>query len=129
MSEKEFFKKLFPPPYQYIKLDEVDIHIPQPFDYWDKSRTEEEGPVCECVGENTNKALFLYFQNLIQQGIPLPIYLNKDNKIMDGWHRYHAYYYLKEPTIPVYYNKMWRNHGFCWKKGIEGKRRLRVKTW
>ena len=87
MSEKEFFKKLFPPPYQYIKLDEVDIHIPQPFDYWDKPRTEEEGPVCECVGENTNKALFLYFQNLIQQGIPLPIYLNKDNKIMDGWHR------------------------------------------
>ena len=64
MSEKEFFKKLFPPPYQYIKLDDVDIHIPQPFDYWDKPRTEEEGPVCEGVGENTNKALFLYFQNL-----------------------------------------------------------------
>ena len=129
MSENKFFKNLYPPPYQYIKLHDIDIHIPQPFDYWDIPRTKEEGPVCECVGENTNKALFLYFQGLIKRGIPLPIYINKDNKIMDGWHRYHAYYYLKTPTIPVYRSKLWRNHGVCWKKGLQGKRRLRLKTW
>jgi len=129
MSEKEFFNSLFPPPYQYINLKTVDIHIPQTLEYWDKPRTLEEGPVCECVGENTNKALFLYFQKLIKQNIPLPVFLNKNNKIMDGWHRFHAYYYLESKTIPVYYNKLWRHHGFCWKNGLEGRRRLRTKVW
>ena len=129
MSEKEFFNSLFPPPYQYINLKTVDIHIPQTLEYWDKPRTLEEGPVCECVGENTNKALFLYFQKLIKQNIPLPVFLNKNNKIMNGWHRFHAYYYLESKTIPVYYNKLWRHHGFCWKNGLEGRRRLRTKVW
>ena len=40
-----------------------------------------------------------------------------------------AYYFLGRKEIPVYRNKLWRNHGFCWKKGLEGKRRLRFKTW
>ena len=81
MSEKEFFNSLFPPPYQYINLKTVDIHIPQTLEYWDKPRTKEEGPVCECVGENTNKALFEYFIKLINQGIELPIYLNSKNQV------------------------------------------------
>ena len=129
MSEREFFEALFPPPYEFVNINTIDIDIPHTLDYWDKPRTKEEGPVCECVGENTNKALFLYFQKLIKQDIKLPIYINKENKIMDGWHRFHAYYYLNHDTIPIYRNKLIRNHGFCWKKGLEGKRRLRTKTW
>ena len=103
--------------------------IIHPLEYWDKPRTKQEGPVCECVGENTNKALFEYFMKLIKQGIELPIYLNSKNQIMDGWHRFHAYYYLGNTMIPFYRNKLTRNHGFCWKKGLEGRRRLRTKTW
>ena len=76
-----------------------------PLEYWDKPRTKEEGPVCECVGENTNKALFEYFIRLINDGIELPIYLNKEMKLwMVGID--FTYYYLKEPTIPVYRNKL-----------------------
>ena len=64
-----------------------------------------------------------------EQGIELPIYLNGKNEVMDGWHRFHAYYYSGMTCIPFYRNKLIRNHGFCWKKGLEGKRRLRTKTW
>ena len=129
MSEREFFEVLFPPTKHYIDIDKVDINITDTFDYWDKPRNDEEGPVCECVGDNTNKALFLYFQKLIKQNIELPIYLNRKHQIMDGWHRFHAYFYLGVDTIPVYFDKLWRNHGFCWKNGIEGRRRLRTKIW
>jgi hypothetical protein len=95
----------------------------------DTPRTEEEGPVCECVGENTNKALVLYFQSIINQGIELPIFINNKNQIMDGHHRVQAYHLLGRTKIPIYRNRLTRIHGFCWKKGIEGKRRLRLKTW
>ena len=40
-----------------------------------------------------------------------------------------AYYYSGMTMIPFYRNKLIRNHGFCWKKGLEGRRRLRTKTW
>ena len=76
MSEREFFEALYPKTNYYINLKKVDIEIVHPLEYWDKPRTKEEGPVCECVGENTNKALFEYFIKLINQGIELPIYLN-----------------------------------------------------
>ena len=85
--------------------------------------------MCECVGENTNKALFEYFMKLIKQGIELPIFVNSKNQIMDGHHRIQAYKLLGRKEIPIYRNKLLRNHGFCWKKGLEGKRRLRLKTW
>ena len=129
MNEKEFFEVLYPPTSHYIGLDKVNIEVVHPLDYWDKPPTKDEGPVCKCVGENTNKALFLYFQKLIKQGIDLPIYLNSKNQIMDGWHRFHAYYYLGYSIIPFYRNKLSRPHGFCWKVGLEGRRRLRNKTW
>tara|TARA_B100000287_G_scaffold429791_1_gene483786 strand:+ start:686 stop:1075 length:390 start_codon:yes stop_codon:yes gene_type:complete len=129
MSETEFFKELFPKPYDFIDINKIDIEFPHELEYWDKPRTKKEGPVCECVGENTNKSLFLYFQKLIKQGIDLPIYLNRKNQIMDGWHRIHAYYYLGVDKVPYYKNKLSRAHGFCWKKGLEGRRRLRTKTW
>ena len=129
MNEKEFFEVLYPTTNHYINIKKVDIEIVHPLDYWDRPRTKKEGPVCECVGENTNKALFEYFIKLINQDIELPIYLNNKNQIMDGWHRLHAYYYLDRKEIPIYRNKLWRNHGFCWKNGLEGKRRLRLKTW
>ena len=129
MSEKEFFEELFPFTPNYLSIDKFDIEVTEPLEYWDKPRTEEEGLGCECVGENTNKALFEYFMKLLKQGINLPIYIKSKNQIMDGWHRYHAYYYSGITIIPVYRNKLWRNNGFCWKNGIEGKRRLRLKTW
>ena len=84
---------------------------------------------CECVGENTNKALVLYFQSILNQDIELPIFVNSKNQIMDGHHRIQAYNLLNRTQIPIYRNKLWRNHGFCWKNGLEGKRRLRLKTW
>lgn len=133
MNELEFFKKLFPKTNKFLNINEFYFEDGYQFnpsiDYWDKPRTEEEGPVCECVGENTNKALFEYFMKLLNQGIQLPIYVNGKNQIMDGWHRFHAYYYSGITIVPIYRNKLWRNHGFCWKKGLEGKRRLRLKTW
>jgi|TARA_B100000029_G_C17386069_1_gene891639 hypothetical protein len=129
MSETEFFKQLFPPEDEVIDIKNIKLDIVHDLEYWDKPRTKKEGPVCECVGENTNKALFLYFQKLINKGINLPIYVNSQNEVMDGWHRLHAYHYLGKTKIPIYRNKLWRNHGFCWKKGLEGKRRLRLKTW
>ena len=129
MGETEFFKQLFPPTDEVIDIKDIKLDIVHDLEYWDRPRTKKEGPVCECVGENTNKALFLYFQKIINKGIQLPIYVNSKNKVMDGWHRLHAYYYLGETQIPIYRSKLWRNHGFCWKKGLEGKRRLRLKTW
>ena len=129
MSETEFFKQLLPPEDEVIDIKNIKLDIVHDLEYWDKPRTKKEGPVCECVGENTNKALFLYFQKLINKGINLPIYVNSKNEVMDGWHRLHAYHYLGKTKIPIYRNKLWRNHGFCWKKGLEGKRRLRLKTW
>ena len=129
MSETEFFKQLFPPEDEVIDIKNIKLDIVHDLEYWDKPRTKKEGPVCECVGENTNKSLFLYFQKLIKQGIDLPIYLNRKNQIMDGWHRIHAYYYLGVDKVPYYKNKLSRAHGFCWKKGLEGRRRLRTKTW
>ena len=71
----------------------------------------------------------LYFQSIINQGIELPIFVNSKNQVMDGHHRIQAYYLLGRKEIPIYRNKSYRNHGFCWKKGLEGRRRLRHKTW
>jgi len=133
MTELEFFKELFPPTDEYLNVHSFISHDGELLDYpeemEDTPRIKEEGPVCECVGENTNKALFLYFQKIIKQGVQLPVYVNLDNQIMDGWHRLHAYYYMGEHKVPIYRNKLWRNHGFCWKNGLDGKRRLRLKTW
>jgi len=135
MNEKEFFLELFPQNYDLIKkVDLVDFDGEQftfvnSLDDLNKPRREDEGPVCECVGDNTNKALTLYFQSVINQGIELPIFINSKNQIMDGHHRVQAYHLLGREEIPCYRNKLWRNHGFCWKKGLEGKRRLRLKTW
>ncbi len=112
MNELEFFLGIFPQEYELLQVDKfVDFTkgkfiIDKELDDFDVPRQKSEGPVCECVGENTNK-----------------------NQIMDGYHRFHAYYFLGRKEIPIYRNKLWRNHGFCWKKGLEGKRRLRLKTW
>ena len=132
MTELEIFKKLFPPTDDYLDVHSFITHEGGKLEYpklTNEPRNKEEGPVCECVGENTNKSLFKYFQSIIKQGVQLPIYVNNKNQVMDGWHRLHAYYYMGETKIPIYRNKLWRYHGFCWKKGIEGKRRLRLKTW
>jgi hypothetical protein len=135
MNETQFFKELFPQKYKLIKKSDLLDFEEQPFYFvkdleeLDTPRTEEEGPVCECVGENTNKALVLYFQSIINQGIELPIFINNKNQIMDGHHRVQAYHLLGRTKIPIYRNRLTRIHGFCWKKGIEGKRRLRLKTW
>lgn len=135
MNETQFFKELFPQKYKLIKKSDLLDFEEQPFYFvkdleeLDTPRTEEEGPVCECVGDNTNKSLVLYFQSIINQGIELPIFINNKNQIMDGHHRVQAYHLLGREEIPYYRNKLWRYHGFCWKKGLEGKRRLRLKTW
>ena len=135
MNEKEFFLKLFPQKFElldkskFIGFDLNPFYFYEDIDLMDKPRDVNEGPVCECVGENTNKALTLYFQSIINQGIELPIFINNKNQIMDGHHRIQAYHLLNKTEIPIYRNKLWRNHGFCWKKGLEGKRRLRLKTW
>ena len=135
MTEQQFFLELFPQEFDLLDIEEFvsfdggkhnfvndieELNIP---------RKESEGPVCECVGENTNKSLVLYFQSIINQGIELPIFVNSKNQIMDGHHRIQAYKLLGRKEIPIYRNKLLRNHGFCWKKGLEGKRRLRLKTW
>ena len=135
MNEKEFFKTLFPSNYELLDVKEFKDFNTNPFSFvsdieeLNKERNDEEGPVCECVGENTNKSLVLYFQSIINQGIELPIFVNSKNQVMDGHHRIQAYYLLGRKEIPIYRNKLWRNHGFCWKKGIEGRRRLRLKSW
>ena len=115
MTEIEFFLKLFPQTYKTLNKDSF-INF-------------DEGPVCECVGENTNKALTLYFQSIINQGIELPIFINTKNHIMDGHHRIQAYHLLGRNEIPIYSNKLWRFDGKCWKKGRIGKKRLRLKPW
>ena len=135
MDEKEFFKKLFPQEYELIycqdfkNFEEESFNFINDIEKLNYIRKENEVQVCEWVGENTNKALILYFQSIINQGIELPIFVNSKNQVMDGHHRIQAYYLLGRKEIPIYRNKLWRNHGFCWKKGLEGKRRLRLKTW
>jgi|APSaa5957512576_1039674.scaffolds.fasta_scaffold01225_3 hypothetical protein len=133
LEELRFFEDLFPPTVDYLDINDfrfsIDYKFPESIEHHDELRTDEEGPVCECVGENTNKALFEYFQKIIKSGIDLPVYVNSKNQVVDGWHRLHAYYYLGRTEIPIYRNKVSRTHGFCWKRGIEGKRRLRLKTW
>ena len=135
MNELEFFLGIFPQEYELLQVDKfVDFTkgkfiIDKELDDFDVPRQKSEGPVCECVGENTNKNLFLYFQSIINQGIEIPVYINNKNQIMDGYHRFHAYYFLGRKEIPIYRNKLWRNHGFCWKSGLEGRRRLRLKSW
>jgi len=135
MSELDFFLKLFPQNFKLIdksKLKDFDgtsFYFVKNLEELNTPRKQDEGPVCECVGENTNKQLVLYFQSIINQGIELPIFINNKNQIMDGHHRVQAYHLLGREKIPYYRNKLTRNHGFCWKKGIEGKRRLRLKTW
>jgi len=134
-SEKEFFLKLFPQHYELLDIknfkafEKVPFHFVKDLEELNKPREEVEGPVCECVGENTNKALVLYFQSIINKGIELPIFINTKNQIMDGHHRIQAYHLLGREEIPIYRNKLWRNHGFCWKSGLEGRRRLRLKSW
>ena len=69
MTEQEFFLELFPQEFDLLDIEEFvsfdggkhnfvndieELNIP---------RKESEGPVCECVGENTNKSLVLYFQS------------------------------------------------------------------
>ena len=135
MTEQEFFLELFPQEYElldiknFIDFDGNPFHFVKDVEELIEIRKEDEGPVCECVGENTNKALVLYFQSILNQDIELPIFVNSKNQIMDGHHRIQAYNLLNRTQIPIYRNKLWRNHGFCWKNGLEGKRRLRLKTW
>ena len=135
MSEKEFFLELFPQNYELLDIknfkdfENNQFHFVKDIEELNKPRNSEEGGVCECVGDNTNKALTLYFQSIINQGIELPIFVNSKNQIMDGHHRIQAYHLLGRTEIPIYRNKSYRNHGFCWKKGLEGRRRLRHKTW
>ena len=135
MTETEFFLKLFPQEFKLLNKSEfvgfsTDLfYFYEDIELMDIPRKKLEGPVCECVGENTNKALVLYFQSIINQGIELPIFINSKNQIMDGHHRIQAYHLLGREEIPIYRNKLWRTHGFCWKIGLEGKRRLRLKTW
>lgn len=135
MNELQFFLELFPQKYKFINKNDIIDFEKQPF-YFAKDleelnvlRDEEEGPVCECVGENTNKALVLYFQSIINQGIELPIFINSKNQVMDGHHRMQAYHLLGRTEIPIYRNKLWRKHGFCWKLGLENRRKLRLKKW
>lgn len=137
MTEKEFFLKLFPQVYELLpKVDFIDFdgnnfdkYFVNDIEELNVSRHPNEGPVCECVGKNTNKSLVLYFQSIITQGIEIPVYINNKNQIMDGYHRVQAYHLLGRTKIPIYRNKLWRNHGFCWKKGLEGKRKLRLNKW
>ena len=135
MDEREFFLKLFPQEFDLLNINDFvgfdggKHNLVDDIEELNIPRTKEEGPVCECVGENTNKSLVLYFQSIINQGIELPIFINNKNQIMDGHHRIQAYHLLGREKIPYYRNKLWRNHGFCWKKGIEGRRRLRLKSW
>jgi len=135
MNELQFFRELFLQDYELLDIKHFQDFDNNVFSFVkdiediNNPRTDDEGPVCECVGENTNKALTLYFQSIINQGIELPIFINSKNQIMDGHHRIQAYHLLGRTEIPVYRNKVSRTHGFCWKIGIEGKRRLRLKTW
>ena len=135
MTEEEFFLNLFPQEFdllnieKFISFDGDKHYFPKDIEELNVPRNKDEGPVCECVGENTNKSLVLYFQSIINQDIELPIFINSKNQIMDGHHRVQAYSLLGRTEIPVYRNKLWRNHGFCWKEGLKGKRRLRLKTW
>ena len=106
MNEKEFFLELFPQNYELLDIKNFKDFDGSSF-YFVKDleelnqRDEEEGPVCECVGENTNKALTLYFQSIINQGIELPIFINSKNQVMDGHHRMQAYYLLGRKEIPI----------------------------
>jgi len=135
MNEKEFFLELFPQQYELLDIknfkdfDGEQFYFAKNIEELDILRSSNEGGVCECVKENTNKALVEYFHSIINQGIELPIFINSKNQVMDGHHRMQAYNLLGRTEIPIYRNKLHRKHGFCWKKGIEGKRRLRHKIW
>ena len=134
-NELDFFRELFPQDFhileknKFIDFNENPFHFVNTIEELDVPRHHNEGPVCECVKNNTNKELVLYFQSIINQGVELPIFVNSKNQVMDGHHRIQAYNLLGREQIPIYRNKLTRNHGFCWKKGLEGKRRLRLKTW
>ena len=135
MNEKEFFLELFPQEYELLDIknfkdfDGEQFYFAKNIEELDILRSSNEGGVCECVKENTNKALIEYFHSIINQGIELPICINSKNQVMDGHHRMQAYNLLGRTEIPVYRNKSYRIHGVCWKKGVEGRRRLRHKTW
>ena len=135
MNEKEFFLELFPQNYELLDVknfkdfENEDFLFTKDIEELNVPRSLEEGGVCECVGENTNKALVLYFQSIINQGIELPIYIDSKNHIMDGHHRIQAYHLLGRTEIPIYRNKLWRFDGKCWKEGRIGKKRLRLKPW
>ena len=135
MNEKEFFLELFPQEYELLDIknfkdfDGEQFYFAKNIEELDILRSSNEGGVCECVKENTNKALIEYFHSIINQGIELPIFINSKNQVMDGHHRMQAYNLLGRTEIPVYRNKSYRIHGFCWKKGVKGRRRLRHKTW
>jgi hypothetical protein len=135
MSENEFFLELFPQQYELLDIknfkdfDGEEFYFAKNIQELDILRSPVEGAVCECVKENTNKALVEYFHSIINQGIELPIFINSKNQVMDGHHRMQAYNLLGRTEIPIYRNKSYRIHGFCWKKGVEGRRRLRHKTW
>ena len=66
MTEKEFFLKLFPQVYELLPKEDFIDFDGNNFDKYFVNDIEElnvprhpnEGPVCECVGKNTNKALF-----------------------------------------------------------------------
>ena len=135
MNEKEFFLELFPQQYELLDIknfkdfDGEQFYFAKNIEELDILRSSNEGGVCNCVKENTNKALVEYFHSIINQGIELPIFINSKNQVMDGHHRIQAYHLLGREEIPIYRNKLWRNHGFCWKVGLEGRRKLRLKKW
>lgn len=87
MNEKEFFLELFPQNYELLDVknfkdfENEDFLFTKDIEELNVPRSLEEGGVCECVGENTNKALVLYFQSIINQGIELPIFVNSKIKL------------------------------------------------
>ena len=68
MTEKEFFLKLFPQVYELLPKEDFIDFDGNNFDKYFVNDIEElnvprhpnEGPVCECVGKNTNNSLVLY---------------------------------------------------------------------
>jgi hypothetical protein len=85
MNEKEFFLELFPQQYELLDIknfkdfDGEEFYFAKNIEELDILRSSNEGGVCECVKENTNKALVEYFHSIINQGIELPIFINSKN--------------------------------------------------
>ena len=79
MNEKEFFLELFPQNYELLDVknfkdfENEDFLFTKDIEELNVPRSLEEGGVCECVGENTNKALVLYFQSIINPPYPLRV--------------------------------------------------------